>query len=381
MTKIIVIVLVVLFVVAVVAWMVFRGKNKPKSKNTYSFPGQASRPETESSINTRASQCDGSPTAESDDVSPAESDDVSPAESDDVSPAESDDVSPAVNASSTEHGKEIDTRNSVALYMSGTFNPIHIGHLQMVKLALNHLKVNNIKVHKIIFGAASQGYLLSKVENENAETAEHNKKHPRDLRLPRTAFSEDERLNMVRTAMNSFDWGDQKIQLSIDNQELRESKDHPVVVRDLNQKEKVILVAGQDLAERMTKVWNQYKTPVIVIRRTTDKQSEIPSAFYSSEVDRIVIDGDNLTEGVSSTEIAKTIGGSTHLPRSIQDLYAEYLEKHKSNDREWIQYEKLKNNSQKTLGLYSKTTKKKINKCKSVNGKIGNLFSFFLSNI
>jgi nicotinic acid mononucleotide adenylyltransferase len=209
-----------------------------------------------------------------------------------------------------------DTRVVCSLYISGAFNPIHNGHLEMVQLALNQMKELNFRVSTVFFGLGNQKhYLERKVSKANAENKKNNYKN-----YPRTLFSQEERLQMVQSAINNRKWEPADVRVLVDRTELDGREDHYEAVIKLqnNQKHKVFLIAGEDLRNGMSIIWNNNGINRIVVRRPDQTTFKPDTVAKETGLMEVYVNGNEATDEVSSTRISN--GDLTSLPDSIRDI-------------------------------------------------------------
>ena len=219
--------------------------------------------------------------------------------------------------------------------MTGAFNPIHNGHLEMVQLALTALTELNYRVENVFFGLANQDkYLRNKVAEANEKNASHSYKHN-----PRTLFTRDERVSMVTTATRNRTWRPAGVRVAIDHHELDTNADHPAVVKTLKEKHHhdVILVAGEDLWERMREIWDEQNIPRIVVNRTQTSSFKNIKQAHTSKPFELFVQGNASTEDVSSTHISNS-EDLKFLPESIKAMYTKFLAGHKKEDQSWKDY-------------------------------------------
>ncbi len=139
----------------------------------------------------------------------------------------------------------------ICLLMTGSFSPIHIGHLSSAALAAERVEAEGFQVTKIIFSPSHDSYLSRKLSGG------------------RRPLSGDERILLMEKAIESSEDLKKKWFCVVDRTELDADDfiEHVDVRRMVEEREgvPVVFVAGADLARSMGGWSDDF--PVVVVSR------------------------------------------------------------------------------------------------------------------
>lgn len=242
-----------------------------------------------------------------------------------------------MSSSSSTNSTSTNSRKKVVLVTTGSFNPVHSGHLEIVKLAKRRIEEQgDLIVSAILFSPSHDAYVARKMMKQHESLL----------------FTGHERAELIELAIEND--AELKGLASVDRIEIDANGfiDHPTVVEMIQQrynelelesddKTKVVFVAGSDLCVRLNG-WQQRQLPVVVVARGDAADLKIvkgrnvivdnnnggrepifeETAYAFRFITRHSQD-DSVAAKASSTDVRK--GELDQLPEAIRTRYSKML--------------------------------------------------------
>ncbi len=203
------------------------------------------------------------------------------------------------------NGEKID------LYISMAGNPAHMGHMQMIALAVNRLVQEGYQVDRVKVALSSEDYLQQKVHWTNVSIETNRGKPGVEPEMPRILIPRDKRIVFLRAAI------DQARQEGVFNQDLL--IDYFDDVQGHEKGKKMFKVRGADHVEDLGNI------PHAVIVTREGKMPEGVTPLHTKDQSRFIINNeDTKTSTYSSSAIQN--GAYEQLPQSMQEEFKRLRE-------------------------------------------------------
>ena len=214
--------------------------------------------------------------------------------------------------------------------MTGTFNPVHKGHIASMEIARDYLEKNHgYQVTKVFVSPSHEDYLQHKKARSSATGTDCDR---------RIYFSGEDRIKMLELALSSSSLCDIA---HVDRYEIDETKfiTHTEVCTHIEQRESrpVVFVAGADLAKRC-RGWTAEFAVCVVGRKDEKHHTEIHGRTLYTSTGRVILrenreglrfvcrSNDTDISCASSSAVAR--GQLDYLPDAVKELYCTLSKKY-----------------------------------------------------